>query len=353
MEGRAPQTTPTVPDNVTPLRRPSGAGVSAGAPRTLVRPPAHAFALVADDMVQCEQQLHELLGSRVDQVRNVAHYLAASGGKRIRPLLTALGARAVGIGGDLSRLMCVGEMIHLASLLHDDVVDDAPTRRGQDAAQQVYGNALVILSGDYCLARAVLLAAEEGGHGCVTGLANAVTAMAEGEVLQLQRAGDLGTSMDEYLEVIDAKSAALIAWCAGAGAHLVEDDALAARMEAFGRGVGVAFQITDDVLDYGGEQRLTGKRPGTDLLDRKLTLPLLTAMERVPGLRERLDARPPTVDELPELLQIVRDSGALDESLRYARDLIDRSIDHLSPVPEGPHKQALIDLARYLGERAS
>ena len=172
-------------------------------------------------------------------------------------------------------------------------------------------------------------------------------------MLQLQRAGRLDTTMEDYLQIIEAKSAALISWCSAAGAHILEDEALASRMEAFGRSVGVAFQVTDDVLDYGGDRALTGKEPGADLLDRKRTLPLLYAFQATPGLQARLQERPPTREELPELLGIVRESGALDKALAYARDLVGEGIDQLSPLPETPYKQALIDLATYLAERAS
>ncbi|MED5374673.1 MAG: polyprenyl synthetase family protein [Myxococcota bacterium] len=337
---------------VVPLRR-EPQGVAAGSPRTRVQPPAHAWQLVAGEMQRSEQELKNLLGSRVDKVSEISRYLAASGGKRIRPLLTALGAHACGLGGDLSRLMCVGEMIHLASLLHDDVVDNAPTRRGKPAAHTVQGNALVILTGDFCLARAVLLAAEEGGHGCVTGLAEAVTAMSEGEVLQLERAGALDTPLETYRQIVQGKSAALISWCAAAGAHVLEDAELAERMEAFGCAVGEAFQITDDVLDYGGVLGTTGKQPGVDLLERKLTLPLLYAFEADPGLRPLLEAHPPTPDDLPELLERVRATGALERALETARERVAEGIAQLDILPDSPHKQALIDLANYLTERAA
>jgi octaprenyl-diphosphate synthase len=334
-------------------RRFEPAGISSSTGRSRVRPPTEAFALVAQEMARSEKELHALLGSRLDDVRGVARYLADAGGKRVRPLLTALGARAVGVGGDLSRLMCVGEVIHLGSLLHDDVVDDASSRRGRDAAQHVYGNALVILTGDYCLAQGVLIASEHGGHACVSSLAEAVKDMAEGEVLQLQRAGDLSTTMEEYLEVIDRKSAALIAWCASAGALILDDEELVGRMQRFGRAVGVAFQVTDDILDYGGVEAVTGKALGADLKDRKLTLPLLIAMGELPELRVRLEAGAPADEELPELLELVRGTGALERSAAYAGELVDRGIEELSVLPEGPHREALASLARYLVERVS
>ncbi len=332
------------------MSRIRAAGVAAGSPRTQVRPPLHAWELVSKEMAAAESALHEMLASHTPEIHGAAEYLASAGGKRIRPLLTALGARAVGVQGDLSRLMCVGELIHLGSLLHDDVVDDAVIRRGKSAPQHVFGNALVILTGDFCLARGVLLASEHGGHACVSGLAEAVLAMSEGEVLQLRCAGHLSTTREEYLEIIDRKSAALIAWCAAAGAHVLNDEALAKQMEAFGRTVGVAFQITDDVLDYGGLEHQTGKGVGKDLRDRKLTLPLLIALEREPQLRSDL-AEPPSADALPSLVARVRATGALEAALDEARACVDRSLMHLQILPPSAYKSALEDLARYLADR--
>lgn len=333
-------------------RRLESRGLAVGAPRTRVRPPTAAFELVAEDMRRAEATLSELVGHTIEPIEGAARYLADAGGKRVRPLLTALGARAVGVGGDLSRLMAVGELIHLGSLLHDDVVDDASTRRGRDAAQHVYGNALVILSGDFCLAQGVLMASEHGGHACVSGLAEAVKAMAEGEVLQLRNAGDLGTTLEDYLEVVDRKSAALIAWCASVGARVLDDPELTERMDAFGRAVGVAFQVTDDILDYGGRPELTGKTPGTDLKDRKLTLPLLYAIEADPGLAERL-AEPLGDEDVAELLERVRATGALERAAAYADALVEQGIGELEVLEDGPHKAALIELARYLAERVA
>lgn len=327
------------------------AGLRAGAPLSRVRPPRRAVELAGPDLARAEDSLKALLGSDIAAVEAIARYLADNGGKRLRPLLTCLGARAVGLQGDVSRLMCVGEMIHLGSLLHDDVVDGGEERRGEPAAWTVFGNGAAVLTGDFCLARAVLLASEEGGHAAVTHLARAVTEMAEGEVLQLQRAGDLSTARETYLEVVEKKSAALIAWCAGAGAHVVDDPELGDALEAYGRAVGIAFQVADDVLDYGGQQHLTGKVPGTDLLERKLTLPLLLALERVPGLREELTARPPERQDLPRLLDAVAGCGALDDSLSFARERVAQGVDRLRALPETPWRAALEEMAWYLVDR--
>ncbi len=326
-------------------------GLGAGAPLTRAEPPPRALELAGPDLALAEHSLRQLLGSDIAAVEAIARYLSDNGGKRLRPLLTCLGARAVGLEGDVSRLMCVGEMIHLGSLLHDDVVDGGEERRGEPSAWRVFGNGAAVLTGDFCLARAVLLASEEGGHAAVTHLARAVTEMAEGEVLQLQRAGDLTTTRETYLEVVEKKSAALIAWCAGAGAHVVDDPALGEALEAYGRAVGIAFQVADDVLDYGGEARVTGKLPGTDLLERKLTLPLLLALERVPGLGEELMAAPPRKEELPRLLTAVRGCGALEDSLAFARERVAQGVAALQALPRTEWRSALEEMAWYLVDR--
>jgi octaprenyl-diphosphate synthase len=347
MEGALYQSKLDRVDPATVVRRGRPAGVHADAPLTRVRTAQDAFALAGPALAACELRLAQEVGSEVAVVAAIGSYLAEAGGKRLRPLLTALGSGAVGYEAPIDGLMCVGEMIHLGSLLHDDVVDDGALRRGKPAAQRVYGNAAVILTGDFCLARAVFLAATEGGHAAVTRLAAAVTAMAEGEVLQLQRAGDLDTSLGDYLEMIDKKSAALIAWCASAGALAMGDAAAAEVLERYGRAVGVAFQITDDVLDYGGP---TGKPPGQDLRERKLTLPLVCAMQRIPTLRPRLDAADA---DIPALAAEIRASGALDAALDEARARVDGALALLDALHPGPFRDALVVLGRYLVERTA
>ena len=329
--------------------RTRGAGLEAGAPLTMLPSLPEVFALVRPELQAAEAHLAELVQSEVPVVSSIGTYLTLAGGKRLRPLLTALGAGAVGHIPSPG-LLCVGEMIHLGSLLHDDVVDEAPQRRGLPSAHRVYGNAGVVLTGDFCLARAVLLAASEGGHLTVTRLAEAVTAMAEGEVLQLQRAGDLSTTYAEYLETIDKKSAALISWCAAAGAYSEREGtksrAMAEILARYGREIGVAFQITDDVLDY---QPGTGKAQGQDLVERKLTLPLLLAMTREPRLRARVEAG----DEVIGLCETVRDCGALADALTEARVRVERAVGLLADLPPSPYVHALVVLGRHLVERAA
>ncbi len=326
------------------------AGVRAGSPGSRIHGPAQALALVAAELGEADRELRALVHTDVAAVPEVAGYLLDAGGKRLRPALTALGARAVGFDGPVARLMCVGELLHLGSLLHDDVVDEAVTRRGRAAAHRVYGNAVTVLTGDFCLARSVWLAAVEGGAEAVTALGETVTEMAEGEVLQLQRAGDLSCTHDQYLDVVARKSAALIAWCAAAGAWAAGEVEHAASLQRFGRAVGIAFQITDDVLDYADG---TGKDPGADLRERKVTLPLILAMGRDPGLRRVLEAEAPERDALPGLIDRVRATGALEAALAEARRRAALAVDALSDLPDGDGRDALAVLAAYLVERAT
>lgn len=333
-----------------PTERLVPAGVLAGAPLTFVRGPQDALGLVSEELLAAESALRQVLVSDVQAVTSVSSYLVEAGGKRLRPALTALGARAVGWDQEaLAELMCVGELIHLGSLLHDDVVDEAAVRRGQAAAHREFGTAVTVLTGDFCLARAVLLAAEAGGYRAVTELARAVTAMAEGEVLQLQRSGDLSATRDEYLEMIDKKSAALIAWCAAAGAYASGDEEAAVALERFGRAVGVAFQVTDDVLDY---RSGTGKVAGADLRERKVTLPLLFALEKDPGIADVLRAREPSAEELPALIARVTATGGLERALEWARARVEAGIRELDVLQPTVGREALTVVGRYLVERA-
>lgn len=335
-----------------PARRAQPAGLQGRSWRHGIDGPVAALALVAEPLRLAEEALRDLLGSADAPLPHVARYLVDAGGKRLRPALTALGSRALGMddGDGLPTLMACGELIHLGSLLHDDVVDDGIERRGQPAAHTLHGNPASVLAGDFCVGRALSAVLRVGGLHAGRALADTVAEMSEGEVLQLQRAGQLDTERDTYLDVIDRKSASLIAWCAAAPALAVGDAQAAQALSTFGRGVGRAYQITDDVLDYAER---TGKPAGQDLRERKVTLPLLLAMPRVPGLRTRLSAGPPSEEELPDLIAGVRDSGALDDALAEAHGFVTEALDALAVLPDSPGREALAALGTYLVERTS
>lgn len=332
-----------------PPRRDVPAGLTAGARLSRIDGPGDALALVAAELAEAEQVLGELVESDVAEIPAIARYLVDAGGKRLRPALTAIARVALGIERPMVRLMCTGELLHLGSLLHDDVVDEGELRRGKPTAHTLYGAPVAVLTGDFCLARSILLAAEEGGYKAVTELGRTVTLMAEGEVLQLKRAHDLATDRAGYLDVVDRKSAALIAWCAAVPAYAVGDDAAADALYAFGHGVGRAFQITDDVLDF---KTGTGKRNGADLRERKVTLPLILAMQVDPSIRRDLERGTPDDQLLQSLIMRVRATGALEETLDIARGFVDASLNALHALPPGVGRDALGVLGRYLVERS-
>lgn len=330
--------------------RPLARGLRAGERRSHIHDAAGALALVREPLEAAERELVTLVGSEVAEIAEVSAYLLASGGKRLRPALTALGSVLVGLDPPDPRLLCCGELVHLGSLMHDDVVDQGELRRGRPAAHVVHGNAVSVLGGDFCVAKALLAAGEAGGAAPMLALARTVAEMSEGEVLQLRRAGTLDADRAAYFDIIDRKSASLIAWCAAAGALSIGDQAAAAALSAYGRGIGRAFQIADDVLDFRTD---TGKLRGADLRERKLTLPILYAVERVPALRERLSEGAPTLAQLPALVALVVEAGALDEALRDARAEVDAALAALEALPDVPAREALWALGRYVVERPS
>lgn len=333
-----------------PRQRP--AGLHAQRSPAPVSPLVRAVALMTDDLRHSEAHLRACLGSSVPAVAEIGRYLAESGGKRLRPLLTGLGARAVGTTGDVSRLMCAGELLHLGSLLHDDVVDCADERRGRPSAHILHGNAGVILTGDVCLARSVQVAAEEGGAAAVLELSRVVAEMSEGEVLQLLHKQDLNLPLPIYFDIIERKSAALIAWCVSAGALAAGQTAAIPGLVAFGRAVGIAFQITDDVLDYVGDAAVTGKLPGRDLVERKCTLPLLFAMERDPSLADDISHLDETEENVAALVQRVVATGAPARALAVAHARVDEGIRALrDAVVASTYRDALEGLAHHLVER--
>jgi len=311
---------------------------------------------LATDLRQVEFRLDTLVQSRVPEIPRIGRYLVRSGGKRLRPMLTLLAARAAHGTSAPIDLAAVGELIHLASLLHDDVVDDGELRRGQRTANRVYGNGVVVLVGDFCLASALRTCTIAGPPHAVTSLAEAVTEMAEGEVLQLQNIGRLDLPVDDYFTVIEKKSAALLAWCCTAGAlsaGAAQDQVDA--LNRFGRALGIAFQIADDVLDYAGTPAETGKALATDLRGLKVTLPLLIAVQRAPNLGEQLAvAFTKEVDDetLGNLAYKVVECGAVDEARERARQWIATAIATLDDHRLEPQAvRSMIQLAQIIVDR--
>ncbi len=310
--------------------------------------------LVSDEMRLVEAALVTRLDSSVGAIPEVGAHLLHAGGKRLRPLLSVLVARACDVSIELA--VAVGtaaELIHTATLYHDDVVDDGRVRRGRPAARMVYGNGIVVLVGDFCLARALETVALTGSLPAVQSLAATVTEMAEGEVAQLERAGNPEATVDDYLRVIDRKTASLFAWCARVGGTL--PPATDAALARYGRAVGRAFQITDDVLDCAADETTAGKSVGQDIQEGKLTLPILYGCEADPALRAlvrgKLGERAISPEDAAGILTATLAAGGVDRARARARELAAGAVAELGVLRPSPYRQALIDVAALSVDR--
>jgi octaprenyl-diphosphate synthase len=313
-------------------------------------------ALVSDEMKVVEVRLAERMESPIGSIPQVGAHLLGAGGKRLRPLLAVLAARATGAPLDHAVAVgCAAELIHTATLYHDDVVDDGRVRRGRPAARMVFGNGVVVLVGDFCLARALETVAMTGALAMVQSLATTVTEMAEGEVAQLERAGNPDATVEDYFRVIDRKTASLIAWCARVGGSV--DAALAPALETYGRALGRAFQIADDVLDSAIDETTAGKSVGHDLQEGKLTLPVLLACEADPALgqhiRKQLGEQGVPAAVAAEILAAVRAVGGVERARHKAAALADEAARALETLPASPYRDALRALAHLSADRSS
>jgi octaprenyl-diphosphate synthase len=322
---------------------------------------ASAVALVQGDLEAAERELAGLVRSPITPIPDVAGHLAFAGGKRFRPLLALLCARAAGYDAPARiTIAAVGELLHTATLLHDDVVDFGEFRRGRPAARVAFGNGIAVLTGDYCLARALGAVAATGNVRAVQSMSEAVTRMAEGEVAQLHAAGDPSLDRERYASVIDRKTAALIAWCSSV-AGLV-DEPYVAPLQLYGREVGFAFQMADDVIDCRAELEErggpAGKESGQDLRDGKLTLPVILACEADERLHARvraaLRAGPPMSEATARaILDAVRATDAIARTTAIALEHAARAQRALSALPPSPARAALSAVADYVVRRST
>ena len=311
----------------------------------------HIRQLMEEDMAAVDSMIRHHLHSEVALVRQVSEYIIHSGGKRLRPLLTLLSARAFGYSGTHHHtLAAVVEFIHTATLLHDDVVDKSEMRRGRKTANELFGNATSVLVGDFVYSRSFQMMVSVQHMQVMEVLADATNVIAEGEVLQLLNCHDPEVDEARYLQVIRYKTAKLFEAAACLGAILAQAPAeKQAGMAAFGTHLGTAFQIIDDVLDYSGDLTQTGKNLGDDLAEGKATLPLIYVMRE--GTPEEAHQVRRAITEgggemLAEVADLIRGSGALD----YARACAQRESDAacaLLPdlVPPSPYREALQQLA--------
>lgn len=299
-----------------------------------------------------EAKLEGLFQSEAPLIPLIGKYLLESGGKRLRPLFLLSSARLAGYKGDEHIMLAsIIELIHMASLLHDDVVDAAKIRRGRAAAHSVWGNQIVILVGDFLYSNALKKAVSFKDQRIMEALSEATTSMTEGEILQLQKTADIGITEDEYIKIISAKTGLLISAACRIGAILgqlpsPQEDALA----GFGLKAGTAFQMADDILDYMADEGELGKKLGKDIGEGKITLPLIYLLKNALADEKEEIKRiieKPSEEGLRRILALFRQYSVLKESLKRAQALVDEAKDELFIFPDSPDRDAMLNLADY------
>ena len=299
-------------------------------------------------------------GSNVELIPEIARHLIDSGGKRLRPMLTIAAAGMCGHEGEgRVKLAASVEFMHTATLLHDDVVDESDMRRGKQAARLLWGNQASVLVGDYLLGQAFKMMVEVGSLDALEILSNAAAVIAEGEVMQLGAAKNTATTEDEYLAVIQAKTAALFSAAAEVGPVLAgKGKAERSAFRSYGTNLGLAFQLVDDALDYGGNSSNLGKRVGDDFREGKITLPVVLTYRR--GTDSDRDFWKKVLEEgniadgdLEHAVELMRAHRAIEDTIARARHFGAVARDALAPFPESPHKSALLEAVDFCISRVS
>jgi octaprenyl-diphosphate synthase len=311
------------------------------------------------DMERMEHRIHESLGTDVPLIQQVSKYILGAGGKRFRPLLLLLSARLCGYREHNAEYLLgsVVEYIHTASLLHDDVVDEAKVRRGRSSANSLWGNQASILVGDYLYSKALYHAVRIQNQRIMDVLSETTTTMSEGEVLQLTQIQNADLAEAEYFRLVECKTGVLISAACRLGAiiskaPLSQEDALT----AYGKKLGLSFQITDDTLDYAANQKQLGKVLGKDLDEGKVTLPLIYLMRRAnagekDNLRNILEADVVSENDLAYTLGLMTKHGAVDEALSVAQSLSNDAKAALTVFPNSMPRRALVALADFVVQR--
>jgi octaprenyl-diphosphate synthase len=314
--------------------------------------PLSILAPVAQEMGRVDTLIREKLVSGVPMIAQVAEHIVAGGGKRLRPALLLLAAAACGFRGEARVVLAtVVEFVHTATLLHDDVVDDSPLRRGRKTANTAFGNATAVLVGDFLYSRAFQMMVGVGDMRVMQVLADATNTIAEGEVLQLMNCHDPDVGEETYLDVIRRKTAKLFEASARLGAVLAKAPATSEEaLAVYGMHLGTAFQLVDDVLDYSGEVAAIGKSLGDDLAEGKPTLPLIRVMQA--GTAAQCETVRRAIldggrDDFPPVLEAIQATGALDYAREAAKRESDKAVEALVALPDSDCKRSLLELAAF------
>ena len=320
---------------------------------TTATPTFNPLALIASDMQAVDNVIAQCLNTSVPLIGQISHYIIAAGGKRLRPALLLLTSNALGVTHTTKHtLAAVVELIHTATLLHDDVVDESTLRRGRPTANECFGNAASVLVGDFLHTRSFQMMVAAGNMRILQVLSDATNIIAEGEVQQLINTHDASLNEVAYLHVIRSKTAKLFEASAQIAAILAQaPPEQETACATYGQALGTAFQIIDDVLDYDGDSVEMGKNLGDDLREGKCTLPLIIAMQKADAADAqliRMAIEQGSTQQLPAILSIIKSTGALETTRLVAHDEATRAITALQHLPDTPHTQAMQQLAAQL-----
>jgi octaprenyl-diphosphate synthase len=314
--------------------------------------------LIGDDLQRLEESIDKLLTTRVSFIREVVHHIIKSGGKRIRPILVILSARMSGCA-DYRHVpyAAIVEFIHTATLLHDDVVDNARTRRGSLTANTLWGNEPSVLVGDFLFSKSFDLMVADQNAEVLSVMSRVTTALAEGEIMELLKTSDIETTEDEYYEIIENKTAVLLSAACEVGAILGGVDKVKRNaLNKFGYHFGMAFQLTDDVLDYVSKGTKLGKDAGSDLKEGKITLPLIHALKSADADERQIiidDVKKArmTQKDFRKVRSIIKKHGGIEYSVKASKSHIEHAISFLNAFPISPYRDALAGLAEYVTKR--
>ncbi|SDC58385.1 octaprenyl-diphosphate synthase [Algoriphagus faecimaris] len=311
---------------------------------------------IETEMLVFEQKFRDFMKSRVKLLDHITNYIVKRKGKQMRPMFVFLTAGVCGqVNDSTHRGAALIELLHTATLVHDDVVDDANYRRGFFSVNALWKNKIAVLVGDYLLSRGLLLSVDNGDFNLLQIVSNAVKEMSEGELLQIAKARKLDITEDVYYTIIRQKTASLIASCCAVGAASVGSDLeMVSRMREFGEKVGMAFQIKDDLFDFGEDE--IGKPVGIDIKEKKMTLPLIFALTKASWMEKKriihlIRNRSEDKKAVNEVIQFVKQSGGLEYAKEKMNDFYQEALVILGGFPESEYKTSLKDLVSYTIER--
>jgi len=305
-----------------------------------------------------DREVEKALSSRISLVEEIGGHTLLGGGKRLRPLFFILACELCGLQDDiLYRISTIFEYIHTASLLHDDVLDNANTRRRKPSANHLWGNHAAVLEGDFLYSKSFCVAVEAGNVSFLKLITDTTTQMAEGQILELVHTNDWSMSKEVYLDIINAKTAVLIsAACAGGGILSSADERDVHALQKFGHLMGMAFQMMDDLLDYTADQAVFGKPVGKDIREGKITLPLIYALQEMSDVEKKriqdlFEQREPSEEDYQNLIDLVRKNGVLERVRAEAEKYVDEAAFCLDGFPGSPARENLLELNRFIIER--